>query len=42
MGDEESTAVGWFGVGELPELDARQQRRIACALAERADCVFDL
>ena len=42
VGDEESTAVGWFGVGELPELEARQQRRIACALAERADCVFDL
>jgi 8-oxo-dGTP diphosphatase len=42
VGDEESTAVGWFGVGELPELNALQQRRIALALAERADCVFDL
>jgi 8-oxo-dGTP diphosphatase len=42
VGDEESTAVGWFGMQDLPELNALQQRRIACALAERPDCVFDL
>jgi 8-oxo-dGTP diphosphatase len=42
VGDEESTAVGWFGLEELPELNALQHRRIACALAERTDCVFDL
>lgn len=42
VGDDESTAVGWFGVEELPELHALQLRRIACALAERADCIFDL
>lgn len=42
VGDEESTAVGWFPISELPpDLSATQLRRIECALAERDDCVLD-
>jgi ADP-ribose pyrophosphatase YjhB (NUDIX family) len=42
VGDEESTAVGWFPITELPaDLSAIQRRRIECALAERDDCVLD-
>jgi 8-oxo-dGTP diphosphatase len=42
VGDEESTDVAWFGTDQLPdELSAIQERRIQCALEDRADCVFD-
>ncbi len=43
VGDEESTAVGWFSIMELPDdLGAIQRRRIDCALAEQQACVLDL
>lgn len=42
VADEESTEVGWFGVDALPELSAKHQRRIACALAPAGPAVFDL
>jgi 8-oxo-dGTP pyrophosphatase MutT (NUDIX family) len=36
VGDDESTAVGWFGLDALPEpLMESSRRRIACALAFR-------
>ena len=41
VGDEESSAVGWFDVEDLPELDDRQLRRIAVALSDQEQCVFD-
>ena len=43
MGDEESTAVSWFPVEELPpDLDERHRRRITVALADQEACVFEL
>jgi ADP-ribose pyrophosphatase YjhB (NUDIX family) len=43
VGDEESTAVGWFAVDDLPaDLDERYRRRIAVALADQEACVFAL
>ena len=42
VGDEESTDVAWFPISGLPgDLSAIQRRRIACALAERDDCIID-
>ena len=41
VGDEESTEVRWFAMDALPDLDARQRRRITIALADRDACVFD-
>ena len=41
VGDEESTEVRWFAIDALPDLDARQGRRITIALADRDACVFD-
>ena len=41
VGDEESTEVRWFAIDALPDLDARQRRRIIIALADRDACVFD-
>lgn len=41
VGDEESTEVRWFAIDALPDLDARQRRRITIALADRDACVFD-
>ena len=43
IGDEESTAVDWFPVDDLPaDLDEPHRHRIAVALAEREACVFGL
>lgn len=43
VGDEESTAVEWFPLDELPEdLTDRAHRRITAALPVHGDCVFDL
>lgn len=41
VGDEESTEVGWFRLSELPELGARDLRRIASALSADVATVFD-
>ena len=41
VGDEESTEVRWFAMDALPDLDARQRRRITIALADCDTCVFD-
>ena len=41
VGDEESTEVRWFAMDALPDLDARQRRRITIALADRDACVYD-
>jgi ADP-ribose pyrophosphatase YjhB (NUDIX family) len=41
VGDEESTDVRWFGLSALPVLSARDQRRIACALAPAGPTQFD-
>ena len=41
VGDEESTEVRWFATDALPDLDARQRRRITIALADSDACVFD-
>lgn len=38
VGDEESTAVGWFALGDLPEpLNPSSRERLAAALAYRSD-----
>jgi ADP-ribose pyrophosphatase YjhB (NUDIX family) len=42
VGDDESTAVGWFRVAELPVMPERYRRRIAHALEDRPDTVLDL
>ncbi|HLL62592.1 MAG TPA: NUDIX domain-containing protein [Propionibacteriaceae bacterium] len=43
VGDDESTAVDWFPVDDLPvDLGERYRRRIAVALADREACVFEL
>jgi len=42
VGDDESSEVDWFAVDALPaDLDARQRRRIACALSDAQATVFD-
>ncbi|WP_375430508.1 NUDIX domain-containing protein [uncultured Friedmanniella sp.] len=41
VGDEESSAVGWFPVDDLPELNEIQQRRIARALTDDDRCRFE-
>lgn len=41
IGDEESTEVKWFDLAELPELGAREGRRISCALPRDGHAVFD-
>ena len=41
VGDEESLAVAWFGLTELPdELSERGRRRIAAALSTESACQF--
>ena len=43
MGDDESTAVGWFAVDRLPaDLRERDRRRIAVALSGQDACVFEV
>lgn len=42
VGDEESLAVGWFAVDELPELEPKELRRISDALADDPSCRFTL
>jgi ADP-ribose pyrophosphatase YjhB (NUDIX family) len=43
VGDDESTAVGWFPVERLPpDLDEKYRRRIKVALADQAACVFEV
>jgi 8-oxo-dGTP diphosphatase len=42
VGDDESTAVDWFAVDDLPtDLDQRYRRRISVALADQEACVFE-
>ena len=42
VGDEESSAVGWFDTEDLPgDLSPEQLRRIACGLPATGECVFD-
>ena len=41
VGDDESTAVGWFGVDALPELTQRDRERLAHGLAEQERCAFE-
>lgn len=41
VGDEESTAVGWFPVDALPEVDPVQLARLERALAEEEGCRFE-
>ncbi|HEX5294919.1 MAG TPA: NUDIX domain-containing protein [Streptosporangiaceae bacterium] len=40
VNDEESSAVGWFGPEELPDLDAVERLRIATALDDDAPAWF--
>jgi ADP-ribose pyrophosphatase YjhB (NUDIX family) len=43
VGDDESTAVDWFAVDELPaDLRDRDRRRIATALSAQDACVFEV
>jgi ADP-ribose pyrophosphatase YjhB (NUDIX family) len=43
VGDEESTAVGWFPVDDLPaDLDERYRQRVEVALSASAACVFEV
>lgn len=43
VGDDESTAVGWFPADDLPaDLEERYRRRITVALADHEACVFEL
>jgi ADP-ribose pyrophosphatase YjhB (NUDIX family) len=43
VGDDESTAVDWFAVDELPAgLRDRDRRRIAAALSGQDACVFEI
>jgi ADP-ribose pyrophosphatase YjhB (NUDIX family) len=43
VGDDESTAVGWFAVDRLPaDLRDRDRSRIAAALSEREACQFSV
>ena len=41
VGDEESTEVQWFPLDDLPELSARDLRRIAAALPEHGETIFE-
>ncbi len=41
VGDEESLAVDWFPLDDLPDLDPVQQRRLASALTEEHACRFE-
>lgn len=40
VGDDESTAVGWFPTDALPELDGLQRQRLAHGLAGEERCAF--
>ena len=40
VGDEESTAVGWFGLESLPPLDERTRERIRLGVPPRGETVF--
>ena len=43
VGDDESTAVGWFGLDDLPaDLDDQQLSRIQAAMPIEGPCQFDL
>jgi ADP-ribose pyrophosphatase YjhB (NUDIX family) len=39
VGDEESTAVGWFPIDRLPDLGQRDRERIDAALPERGETI---
>lgn len=41
VGDDESQAVGWFAVDALPPLSPDNARRVALALADDPEAVFD-
>jgi 8-oxo-dGTP diphosphatase len=40
VGDEESTAVEWFRLDDLPELGERDRRRIEAARPEHGETIF--
>ena len=40
VGDEESTAVQWYPLGDLPDLGERDRGRIDAALPERGETIF--
>ncbi|MFD1722186.1 NUDIX hydrolase [Amnibacterium endophyticum] len=40
VGDDESTAVGWFRLDDLPPMPERYAQRIARALEDRADTIL--
>jgi 8-oxo-dGTP pyrophosphatase MutT (NUDIX family) len=40
VADDESSDTRWFGVGELPDLEPDQRRRIDLALADAPEAVF--
>lgn len=42
IGDEESTAVQWYRLDDLPDLGDRDRDRIAAALPERGETIFTL
>jgi ADP-ribose pyrophosphatase YjhB (NUDIX family) len=42
VGDEESTAVEWYRLEDLPDLGERDRERIAAALPERGETIFTL
>ncbi|HET9648586.1 MAG TPA: NUDIX domain-containing protein [Microlunatus sp.] len=41
VGDDESTAVGWFTLDALPDLGERDRQRIAAALPERGETIIE-
>lgn len=41
VGDEESTEVGWFATGALPQMDLIQQARLQHALSTDERCRFE-
>ena len=42
VGDEESTAVEWRRLADLPDLGERDRERIEAALAQRGETLFEL
>ena len=40
VGDEESTAVEWYPLDDLPDLGERDRGRIEAALPERGETIF--
>ncbi|WP_375423194.1 NUDIX domain-containing protein [uncultured Friedmanniella sp.] len=42
VGDEESSAVDWFDLDALPELQTKERDAIDTALSERQECRFEV